>query len=105
MDLMGNCACEQVLGRFVEEHPPNFGDGDADSILKMLFVHYEEFNRFDTEEIRDNFARLYQELEGLSLRQLDRVIDTACTLCRNHEMAGFVEGVKVGVRMGMELGG
>ena len=104
MDLMGNCAYSQVLGRFVEEHPTNFGDGGADSILDMLFVHYEEFNRFDTEEIREGFAKLYQELDGMSLRQLDRVIDTACSLCRNHQMAGFVEGVKVGVRMRMELG-
>lgn len=101
--LLGKGVYAQVLRRFVEEHPPNFGDGEAGSILEMLFVHYEEFNRFDTDEIQANFAKLYQELDGMSLRQLDRVIDTACMLCRNHEMAGFVEGVKVGVRMGMEL--
>ena len=95
----------EILWDYIEKNPPNYGDGDAQSILEMLFCHYEEFNRFDTEEIRAEFDALYQELSEMSLRQLDKVIDTTCSLCRSHEMAGFTEGVKVGVRLGRELEG
>ena len=33
----------------------------------------------------------------MSLREMDRIVDAVCTLCREHEKAGFVEVVKVGV--------
>jgi hypothetical protein len=39
----------------------------------------------------------------MPLRELDRIIDTVCTLCGDHEKAGFVEGIKVGIQMAMEL--
>lgn len=102
--LLGKIAYGQVLRGYIERNPPNYGDEDVHSILEMLYSHYEEFNRLDTDEIREDFHKLYQELDEVSVQQLDQVIDTTCSLCRNHEMAGFVEGVKVGVRMGMELG-
>lgn len=92
-----------ILRKYVVDNPPNYGDGDAHSILDMLFLRYEESNRFDTEEIRNGFHELYQKLDEMSLQQLDQVIYTTCGLCRSHEMAGFVEGVKVGVRMSIEF--
>jgi hypothetical protein len=33
---------------------------------------------------------------------MDRIVDAVCTLCREHEKAGFVEGVKVGIQLGQE---
>jgi len=101
--LLGKSAYGQILREYIQRNPPNYGDGDAHSILEMLFNHYEEFNQFETEQIRQDFQKIYQELEEVPLKQLDAVIDTTCSLCRNHEMAGFVEGVKVGVRLGVEL--
>ena len=38
------------------------------------------------------------------VKQIDKVIDVVGTLCYNHEMSGFTEGVKVGVQMADELG-
>ena len=34
---------------------------------------------------------------------MDKLIDTVCTLCPKHERSGFVEGVKVGIRLVKEL--
>ena len=49
------------------------------------------------------FIGLKSELNEMSLHQLDKVIDITCRLCRSHEVTGFTEGVKVGVRLGNEL--
>lgn len=36
-------------------------------------------------------------MNGMGLRGMDKIIYPVCTLCRDHEKAGFVAGVKVGV--------
>ena len=43
------------------------------------------------------FEDLYQRMHGMPLREMDRIVDAVCTLCREHEKAGFAEGVKVGI--------
>lgn len=93
----------QSLRNHIAAHPPDFGDGDARSILEMLFCHYNEFNRFDTEAIKLDFDKLYARMEQLHLRDMDKIIDIVCSLCREHEKAGFSEGVKVGMRLEKEL--
>ena len=42
-------------------------------------------------------------MNGKSLKEIDEIIYTVCTLCRNHEKAGFIEGVKVGMNLAKEL--
>ena len=93
----------QSLRNYIPTHPPDFGDGDARSILEMLFCHYNEFNRFDTEAIKLDFDELYARMEQLHLRDMDKIIDIVYSLCREHEKAGFAEGVKVGIRLEQEL--
>ena len=34
----------------------------------------------------------------------DNVIYAVCVLCRDHELAGFTEGVKIGLRQADEVG-
>ena len=92
------------LRQYVADHPPNYGDGDCHSILDMLYYRYSECNRLDNAEIKEAFADLYQQMHGMSLREMDRIIDVVCTLCREHEKAGFTEGVKVGIQLDNELG-
>ena len=42
-------------------------------------------------------------MNGMELREMDKIIYPVCTLCRDHEKAGFVEGIKIGIRLGAEL--
>ena len=93
----------QSLRNYIATHPPDFGDGNAKSILEMLFCHYTEFNRFDTDAIKLGFDELYAQMEELHLRDMDKIIDVVCFLCQEHEKAGFAEGVKVGMRLEQEL--
>lgn len=101
--LVNNQSYFDVLSKFVMDHPPDFGDGNAHSILEMLFIHYEEFNNFESEVIQEEFDRLYRELEEITFPKTDQIIHTVCSLCREYERAGFIEGVKVGVRMGIDF--
>lgn len=92
----------EVLNRYVAENPPNYGS-DAHSILEMLYSYYHECNNTDTDDVKAAFEDLYQRMHGMPLWEMDRIVDAVCTLCREHEKAGFVEGVKVGAQLAHDL--
>ena len=73
------------------------------NILDLLFDAYNDTTGIDNAEIKADFERLYQLMNGKSLQEIDEIIYAVCTLCRDHEKAGFVEGVKVGIGLGQEL--
>lgn len=77
--------------------------GGADTVLEMLYECYNENHPYDNEEIKADFNELYQQMNGMSLRDMDKVIYPVCKLCRDHERSGFVEGVKLGVMLAHEL--
>ena len=73
------------------------------SILEMLYDAYNDTTGMDNAEIKADFERLYQLMNGKPLQEIDEIIYAVCTLCRDHEKAGFIEGVKVGIGLGQEL--
>ena len=91
-----------ALRKYVAENPPNYGS-DAYSILEMLFTYYHECNNTDTDAVKAAFEDLYQRMHGMPLREMDRIVDAVCTLCREHECSGFIEGVKVGITLEQEI--
>lgn len=87
----------------IEANPLNFGDGE--SVLTMLYECYNENNPYDNEQIRADFHELYQQMNGVPLREMDQIVYPVCKLCQDHERAGFVEGIRLGVLLAHELGG
>ena len=75
---------------------PNYPD-NAESIMEVLFDAYNESSGFDNTAIKADFEELYRIMNGKPLKQIDEIIYAVCTLCRDHEKAGFVEGIKVGI--------
>ena len=73
------------------------------NLLDLLYEAYNDTTGMDNAEIKADFERLYQLMNGKPLQEIDEIIYTVCTLCRDHEKAGFVEGVKVGMRLAREL--
>ena len=73
------------------------------NILDLLYVAYNDTTGMDNEAIKAHFEELYQLMNGKSLQEIDEIIYAVCTLCRDHEKAGFIEGVKVGIGLGQEL--
>ena len=91
----------EKLRSYIAENPPDFGDGD--SVLTLLYETYAESNRMDDGTIKEDFNELYRQKNGMELREMDKIIYPVCTLCRDHQRSGFVEGIKVGVRLKAEL--
>ena len=81
---------------------PNY-PSNAESILEVLYNTYNEYSCFENEQIKADFDELYQRMNGKPLQEMDEIIYAVCTLCRDHEKAGFVEGVKVGFHLAQEL--
>ena len=81
---------------------PNYPD-NAESVLEVLFDAYNESSGFDNAAIKANFEELYRLMNGKPLKEIDEIIYTVCTLCRDHEKAGFIEGVKAGTSLAKEL--
>ena len=73
------------------------------NLLDLLYDAYNDTTGMDNEEIKADFERLYQLMNGKPLKEIDEIIYAVCTLCRDHERAGFVEGVKVGMSLAREL--
>jgi hypothetical protein len=44
-------------------------------------------------------------MNGMPLREMDKIIYPVFQLCRDHEHAGFVEGIRIGVLLAQELSG
>ena len=57
----------------------------------------------DNGRLKQDFHELYELMNGLPLREMDKIIYPVCTLCRDHQRSGFVEGVRVGVILKQEL--
>jgi hypothetical protein len=69
----------------------------------MLYECHNENNPYDNEQIKEDFNELYLQMNGMELREMDRIIYPVCKLCRDHEKAGFIEGIRVGIMLAKEL--
>ena len=91
------------LKAHIETNPPNYGESDIHSILEMLWNTYCQHNQLDSVQIKDGLTELYRHMKDIPIPDMNGVIDIVCSLCREHEKAGFAEGVKVGIRLEQEL--
>ena len=75
----------EKLKAHIEANPPNFGDGE--SVLTMLYECYNENNPYDNEQIRADFNELYQQMNGMLLREM---VFSKNSLPRPHEEDFFL---------------
>ena len=91
-----------ALQTHLANQQPTYSD-NAESILEVLFDAYNDSSGFDNAAIKADFKELYRLMNGKSLKEIDEIIYAVCTLCRDHEKAGFIEGVKIGMSLVTEL--
>ena len=92
----------EKLRTYIAENLPNFGDGE--SVLTLLYEAYADSNKMDDGTIWEDFNELYRQMNGMDLREMDKIIYPVCKLCRDHERSGFTEGIKIGIMLAHELG-
>ena len=76
--------------------------GDGESILSLLYEAYGDINPMYDDQIKADFAELYQALNRMPLQEMDWIISPVCSLRRDHERNGFVYGVQIGIRSALE---
>lgn len=91
----------RVLGEHIQSQPLKLGN--AESVLDLLYESYIDLQEYDNEQIKADFNELYSLMNGMTLREMDRIIYPVCTLCRDHERSGFIHGVLVGIGLSQEL--
>ena len=84
----------------MSEHP---NLGPEESILSLLYETYTECKNTDTAQIKAAFQSLYQAMNGKPLDEMDTILYPVCALCREHELSGFITGIKLALRLTQEL--
>ena len=87
----------------IREHIDQMQTDNEKSVLEILYEYHLEHQTYDNEQIRADFNALYQQMHGMPLREIDKVIYAVCDLCRDHERSGFAEGIKIGIRLAEEI--
>jgi hypothetical protein len=87
----------------IREHIGQMQTDGEKSVLEILYEYHLEHQTYDNEQIRADFNALYQQMHGMPLKEVDKVIYAVCDLCRDHELAGFIEGIKIGFHLFHEL--
>lgn len=91
----------KALQDYCKRNPLNHGD--AESVMEFLYWHYAENNPIDSQKIRNNFAKIRQQYPHLSLEEFDPIFTTVSDLCVEHERLAFLEGLRLGVTLMMEI--
>ena len=91
----------KALTALVMSEQPNFGNGN--DLLSLLYEAYTEYNNTDTAQIKSAYRSLYQAMNGKTLEEMDTILYPICALCREHELSGFITGIKLALRLTQEL--
>ena len=91
----------ESLRALIASHPPDLGD--EDSVLSLLYEAHSESNAMYDDEIKATFHVLYEAMNGIPLQAMDQIIYPVCTLCRNHQKSGFIEGIRIGIHLYTEI--
>ena len=74
-----------------------------ESVIQLLYEAYIHTNPPEDAAIKEAFEELYRTMNGMSLQEMDHILDPVCTLCSTHEQIGFTAGIKLGFLLAQEL--
>ena len=94
----------EKVKKYLETRPVSFGT-DADSFLELLYYAFTEYNTVESPEFKNQTDPLKEKLRGLADtdEESDEYMDIVFSLCAAYERQGYMEGIKVGARLMMEL--
>lgn len=93
----------QALYSYIKAIHLTFDDGDADSVLELLYNAYVNTQGSDPEEIKAKFATIEECLSEVSLDMNNDIFAAVCDLCMAFEKKGFMDGITLGSHLILEL--
>ena len=73
-------------------------------IIGLLFKEYEELHLPEDATIKAAYNELDKAMDGMTLEQKDSILYPVSALCTNHERIAFCDGVRIGLRLALDLG-
>ncbi len=94
----------ESIKAYLQSHPANYYD-DIDTLLELIYQAYTEFNSVETPEFKRIVNPLDQTLRSLveTDEEADEYMNIVFELCTAYERQSYIEGLKVGARLMMEL--
>ena len=94
----------QGLAQYLKEHPANY-QGQVDTLLELLYQSFTEYNSAETPEFKKGIHPLREKLITMAdtEQDADDYMDIVFSMCAAYERQGYIEGIKVGARLMMEL--
>lgn len=89
---------------YLKDNPPNY-QGQANCMLELLYFTFAEYNSVETPEFKEQTDPLKEKLRALvdTEQEADDYMDIVFSLCAAYVRQGYLEGIKVGARLMMEL--
>ena len=89
---------------YLWEHPANY-NGQVDALLELLYYAFAEYNTVETPEFKEQTDPLKEKLRALAdtEQEADEYMDIVFALCVAYEREGYIEGIKVGMRLVIEM--
>lgn len=72
-------------------------------ILEWIYEFYTETAPCDNEQVLEDFNRLYSAINSLDPIDVSSIITPVHVLCRDQEQRIFVNGIRVGVQLAIDL--
>ena len=91
---------------YLKRHEANY-EGQVDTLLELMYEAYMEYNSVETTEFKSVIDPLDQALRSLigSDGEADAYLNAVYKLCAAYERQSYIEGIKAGARLMMELMG
>lgn len=89
---------------YLQSHPANYYD-DIDTLLELIYQAYTEFNSAEMPEFKAIIDPLDKILRSLvdTDEEADEYMNVVFELCAAYERQSYIEGMKTGPRLMMEL--
>ena len=91
------------LRAFLDKQEANFGDPDIKTTLDFLWEAYSYLNPVSNELTKEKIEELAALSDSMSFENANRLYDTVAMLCYEIEHMAFIEGVRLGARLALEL--
>lgn len=91
---------------YLQEHPVNYY-GQVDTLLELIYQAYTEFCLVETPELKALINPLDEVLRSLveTDDEADSYMNLVFELCTEYERQSYIEGMKTGARLVVELMG
>ena len=92
-----------ILKQYLAEHPLDYRNDDIHSLLEFMAHTYLIRHPIESTFFKNAQAELLPILNSLSRKRTHRVFRIINDLCIEHERSAFIEGIRVGAMLVLEL--